>query len=823
MTTPYIDPNLIFAENAPTQDKPAAFENYDKGWDESRKNDGRPLIKQMNYLQQQADLKNLYIHENGAALPYKEGVAYEENAVVVKDGVLQQWSGGVWVNVSAQEVKKYLIAAGVDESELDGDYDFLMQRLAQIAVDKGWDASFVLYHGISQKKINDGLDSIAELLSIPNPFNSMRVFVKSYTEGNGVGYLGEATPYKGGNWFIYKSSRAAENDGVFIFNGWERFLESDTYTPYMAGCKCDGVTDDAQKLDKLNYALFTNKLKGRVVFDKSILINSELPRTGNLQFVETTVKIGFRLVGGIHYEIQDGVSIKVGNYFNDSGTYVFCAANPASAADYSDENPQNDVHLYGGGTIDSTGAGSMATSHGRTRYLVFLGGCTNFHMHGLTTIGGDYQNIIVSRRKATGARIYNNWFKDTIVTGSLNQDHSTIWSAARDWKVYNNRFTDASPKAQIMNCAFESHGSEHYFYNNFVDNYLVAVLQCAYKWDPTQPAKDNMYVYGNTSNSWFFLTFWFQAGGVQPYGFMDCFDNTHNSLPFVSKAQLMADGVPETIIDVRDLTRRAFVSSAAAIAKDYEVKVNKAQQFRNNSFYASFSPELFEQFFDMRVFFNEGVHIFKNYMKTPRLFVIKNQFALNIPIVLRNYIWKDNDVDFGGAVFDKMISELNVHRLNNCHFEVHINASYHQSLATRTPSTFSVVDPDNSKNNTLVYTHNGQANLEVACSGVTTTLNAPFYANNKIVLDTKSNFIVSPDTTNPKIAKFFTTESNRNFKSCEILSYDEATFGSFVPPAKLYKSANHTSASFIGVALDFSMLNTDTTTKSGKAHSRYTT
>ena len=97
MTTPYIDPNLIFAENAPTQDKPAAFENYDKGWDESRKNDGRPSIKQMNYLQQQADLKNLYIHENGAALPYKEGIAYEENAVVVKDGKLQQWKGGEWV------------------------------------------------------------------------------------------------------------------------------------------------------------------------------------------------------------------------------------------------------------------------------------------------------------------------------------------------------------------------------------------------------------------------------------------------------------------------------------------------------------------------------------------------------------------------------------------------------------------------------------------------------------------------------------------------------------------------------------------------------
>ena len=103
MTTPYIDPNLIFAKNAPAQDKPAAFQNYDKGWDESRKNDGRPLIPQMNYLTQQADLKNLYIHENGAALPYKEGVAYEENAVVVKDGVLQQWKGGVWAKPSQSD------------------------------------------------------------------------------------------------------------------------------------------------------------------------------------------------------------------------------------------------------------------------------------------------------------------------------------------------------------------------------------------------------------------------------------------------------------------------------------------------------------------------------------------------------------------------------------------------------------------------------------------------------------------------------------------------------------------------------------------------
>lgn len=119
MTTPYIDPNLIFAENAPTQDKPAAFENYDKGWDESRKNDGRPSIKQMNYLQQQADLKNLYIHENGAALPYKEGVAYEENAVVVKDGVLQQWKGGAWKSVIADGLSDTIQTFNTPETGVD--------------------------------------------------------------------------------------------------------------------------------------------------------------------------------------------------------------------------------------------------------------------------------------------------------------------------------------------------------------------------------------------------------------------------------------------------------------------------------------------------------------------------------------------------------------------------------------------------------------------------------------------------------------------------------------------------------------------------------
>lgn len=97
MTTPYIDPQNIFASDAPTQDKPPAFNNYAKGMDETRSNDGRPTIKQFNFIQQQNDFKFLYIHERGACLPFVEGFPYENNAIVFKDGFIQQKNGSSWI------------------------------------------------------------------------------------------------------------------------------------------------------------------------------------------------------------------------------------------------------------------------------------------------------------------------------------------------------------------------------------------------------------------------------------------------------------------------------------------------------------------------------------------------------------------------------------------------------------------------------------------------------------------------------------------------------------------------------------------------------
>lgn len=90
------DVNQIFAINAPAQDKPASFANYPNGWDTARSNNGRPTIRQFNFLQQRTDQNILWIHQNGAALPYDSNIEYADGAVVVKDDELQQKSGSNW-------------------------------------------------------------------------------------------------------------------------------------------------------------------------------------------------------------------------------------------------------------------------------------------------------------------------------------------------------------------------------------------------------------------------------------------------------------------------------------------------------------------------------------------------------------------------------------------------------------------------------------------------------------------------------------------------------------------------------------------------------
>ena len=109
------------------------------------------------------------------------------------------------------------------------------------------------------------VESIADLLAIQNPKDGQVVNINGYYEPSN---LALAKPYKGGGDFIFNSSKSAVNNGVTIFNGWERL--SDDIDTYKAGLMGDGVTDDLAAIR--NYVMFlSNNGGGTVVFSESDL------------------------------------------------------------------------------------------------------------------------------------------------------------------------------------------------------------------------------------------------------------------------------------------------------------------------------------------------------------------------------------------------------------------------------------------------------------------------------------------------------------------------------------------------------------------------
>ncbi len=80
-----------------------------------------------------------------------------------------------YVDRKDDELKAYLMEEirkqGVSLDQLDEYYNYLMQRLAQIAVDKGWDASFIVDGDKNQKQINAQVDaklaSLKEATPVP--------------------------------------------------------------------------------------------------------------------------------------------------------------------------------------------------------------------------------------------------------------------------------------------------------------------------------------------------------------------------------------------------------------------------------------------------------------------------------------------------------------------------------------------------------------------------------------------------------------------------------------------------------------------------------
>lgn len=105
--------------------------------------------------------------------------------------------------------------------------DAINAAAAAAAGANGWDANLVAYGETTQKQINDGLESVAQLANIQNPRNGMRVYVKDSLRN------GE---------FAYNPNKASINNGGTIFNGWVRQYTGAVYLDWF--CETDPATTD---------------------------------------------------------------------------------------------------------------------------------------------------------------------------------------------------------------------------------------------------------------------------------------------------------------------------------------------------------------------------------------------------------------------------------------------------------------------------------------------------------------------------------------------------------------------------------------------------
>lgn len=108
----------------------------------------------------------------------------------VTDWLLQQNIDNLktYVDDRDDELRAYLLEEirkqGVALDQLDEYYNYLMQRLAQIAVDKGWDASFITdASGQTQQQINDAQKIINNVV---NKLDGDFVFVEHYYAKGGA-------------------------------------------------------------------------------------------------------------------------------------------------------------------------------------------------------------------------------------------------------------------------------------------------------------------------------------------------------------------------------------------------------------------------------------------------------------------------------------------------------------------------------------------------------------------------------------------------------------------------------------------------------------
>ena len=557
----------------------------------------------------------------------------------------------------------YGITDAYTKSEIDTNYGGVKtlydKNVAAGAGANGWtDLLIATSENVNQRQINDGLDSIATMLAIQNPRNGQRVYVKSYHAGLN----------KGGGEFIYVASKASENDGFMCFNGWVRQIKDGKYNAYMSGCKCDGETDDTQNFDKIMYWLEKNNVGGTVTIEGNLYINSEIEYKGKQKFVYQggyntgeTIKVGIRLsCSNVTLNIPRGSKISFGSHFHDSNTYMINVADQKFSGDYIYQGQLNNIEISGGGTIDMTRAGCMASEHKYRRYCILIGMVDTFKCSDITFIGGDMANIIVSntvlgvdfvgvarKHYISNCHFIDTFYDENNISGykSVSSDHSTIYVVAPETYITGCTFTQSSVWGRSMACATELHGNNQHFYSNTIKGYCRAVIVAAYSSDQEAPrpelqagtyVRTGHKIYNNIAYCYYFISVW---GKGVPYGTIECYNNTHNAVKCLTDAEILQAGG-----NANKVLYPAFfaISGESGLVITPTVPVKGRFLIQDNTYNATFDPAFATEQFALlsNPYLRDNMHFINNNIDSPYLVVVDTTYLMS----LSHFIWKGNTI-----------------------------------------------------------------------------------------------------------------------------------------------------------------------------------
>jgi len=342
------------------------------------------------------------------------------------------------------------------------------------------------------------VESIADLIAIPNPKDGQVVFVFSYRSGWAVEAIYHGP--KGGGQFVYNSAKSAINDGIHCFNGWER-IDYDKYyvNTDIAGFYGDGTNDDFISFMRVNRYIIALDFWTPKTFEMmggNFLVSSFTDEciivpeyglttlctvTGNMKIKgqgksETKITYGFDYLAWMYskfttnYEINAGIlSNPLHCTFSPNKNYVsqIIGINIESFS----VDLKGDVYYYNQEQATKGQEGKAFCSIAPISWA--LNTIQNIQITNLKTIRNpSMQNIAFnnSREYTDNVLIHGTEHEYCGEASSLLNkcpDHSSIYCNGKYTKITGSKFT--SSRSSTINCAIEFHGSGEVSDNEFID------------------------------------------------------------------------------------------------------------------------------------------------------------------------------------------------------------------------------------------------------------------------------------------------------------------------------------------------------------------